>query len=422
MTKHLKYILISLLALSTHTAGAQNDSVFVVHDSELDTDAVIGIPESMMADIDSLLMLWNSKQYMFPLPSNETATYLTALTDSDFQERLNRIPAIVEMPYNNIVRQFIDQYTGKNNKTISFCLGAGNFYIPMFEEALAYYDLPFEFKYLPIIESSLNPMARSKAGAVGLWQFMLATGKRYGLEVNSFVDERQDPVKSTWAAARYLKDLYDIYHDWSLVIAAYNYGPGNINKAIHRAGGEADYWKIYPFLPTETRGYVPAFIAVNYAMQYYCDHHITPMQTQYPIATDTVIIDKMLHFQQVADLCNINIDALRALNPQYKKDIIPGNVKPYALRLPQETLLTFIDLEDSVYLHRSDELLKRRTKIEIPNEVATPSGSKPKTIRVRKGENLGSIAAKYKTTVAKLRKLNGLKNNNIRAGQKLRIR
>jgi membrane-bound lytic murein transglycosylase D len=195
-----------------------------------------------------------------------------------------------------------------------------------------------------------------------------------------------------------------------------------VNKAIHRAGGEADYWKIYPFLPTETRGYVPAFIAVNYAMQYYCDHHITPMQTQYPIATDTVIIDKMLHFQQVADLCNINIDALRALNPQYKKDIIPGNVKPYALRLPQETLLTFIDLEDSVYLHRSDELLKRRTKVDIPKETATPSGSKPKTIRVRKGENLGSIAAKYKTTVAKLRKLNGLNNNNIRAGQKLRIR
>ena len=421
MTKILKYTLLFLLFISVQTANSQNDSVLVVHDNALDADETIGIPEGMLADIDSLLMQWNSKQYMFPQSASEPATYLTAFTDSDYQERLNRIPAIVEMPYNSVVRKFIDQYTSKNSKTISFCLGAGNFYIPLFEEALAYYDLPFEFKYLPIIESSLNPTARSKAGAIGLWQFMLATGKRYGLEVNSLVDERQDPVKSTWAAARYLKDLYDIYHDWSLVIAAYNYGPGNVNKAIHRAGGEADYWKIYPFLPTETRGYVPSFIAVNYIMQYYCDHHIQPMQTQYPIATDTVMIHQNLHFQQVADLCNINLDALRALNPQYKKDIVPGTVKPYPLRLPQETLLTFIDLEDSVYNHRTDELMKRRTKVEIPKEVASKSTT-PQTIRVRKGDNLGTIAARYHTTVAKIKKLNGLKNNNIRAGQKLRIR
>lgn len=420
---HIKTFFASLfLAFVSSTATtAQNDSILIIHDNALDADEAIGLPNGMLADIDSLLMLWNSKQYIFPQPTTETPAYLTALTDSDFQERLNRLPAIIEMPYNSVVRQFIDQYTNRLNKTISFCLGAGNFYIPMFEEALAYYDLPFELKYLPIIESSLNPTARSKAGAVGLWQFMLATGKRYGLEVNSFVDERQDPVKSTWAAARYLKDLYEIYHDWNLVIAAYNYGPGNVNKAIHRAGDEADYWKIYPYLPTETRGYVPAFIAVNYAMQYYCDHHILPMQTQYPIATDTVVVNQSVHFQQIADLCNINIEALRSLNPQYKKDIIPGNVKPYSLRLPQETLLTFIDLEDSIYNHRASEFNKRRATVELPKDAVSKSKS-PTTIKVRNGDNLGSIARRYNTTVAKIKKLNGLKNNNIRAGQKLRIR
>jgi membrane-bound lytic murein transglycosylase D len=230
-------------------------------------------------------------------------------------------------------------------------------------------------KYLPVIESALNPTARSKAGAVGLWQFLLATGQRYGLEVNSLVDERQDPVKSTLAAAQMLKELYGIYKDWNLVIAAYNCGPGNVNKAIHRAGGVTDYWKIYPYLPTETRGYVPAFIAANYAMYYYCEHQIEPLRTAYPVATDTVMISRSLHFDQIAELCNIDKDAIRALNPQFKTDVIPGNVKPYALRLPQDKLLTFIDFGDSVYNHRSSDFFKRRSEVEVADKATTSANT-----------------------------------------------
>lgn len=400
---------------------AQRDSTIVVHDDSLNTDETIGLPEGMLSNVDSLLLLWNSKQYIFPQAPTDQPTYISAFSSADYEQRLSRIPAIIEMPYNNVVHKFIEQYTGRLNKTISFCLSAGNFYIPMFEEALDYYQLPLELKYLPIIESALNPTARSKAGAVGLWQFMLNTGKRYGLEVNSLVDERRDPIKSTWAAAQYLKDLYDIYKDWTLVIAAYNYGPGNVNKAIHRADGIADYWKIYPYLPTETRGYVPAFIAVNYAMQFYCDHHITPMETKYPNATDTVMISQKLHFKQIAELCDIDIEAIRALNPQYLKDIIPGETRPYTLRLPQEKILAFVDVEDSIYEHRANELFKRRAKVEV-DEGKKATSTSPKTVRVRRGDNLGTIARRYGTTVAKIKRLNGLKNSNIRAGQRLRIK
>ena len=193
-------------------------------------------------------------------------------TTEEYQERLRRLPVVMEMPYNSVVQKFIDQYSGRLRRTVSYALGAGNFYIPIFEEALDYYGLPLELKSLPVIESALEPKAKSPAGAVGLWQFMLATGKRYDLKVNSLIDERQDPYKSSWAAARYLRDLYKIYRDWNLVIAAYNCGPTNVNKAIHRANGVRDYWTIYPYLPSETRGYVPAFIAANYIMNYYCEH------------------------------------------------------------------------------------------------------------------------------------------------------
>jgi membrane-bound lytic murein transglycosylase D len=241
--------------------------------------------------------------------------------------------------------------------------------------------------------------------------------------VNSLIDERQDPLKSTWAAARYLKDLYDIYKDWNLVIAAYNCGPGNVNKAIHRAEGVTDYWKIYPYLPTETRGYVPAFIAANYAMYYYCQHQIEPLRTAFPVATDTVMIHKSLHFDQIAELCNIDKEAIRALNPQYKKDLIPGNVKPYALRLPQEKLLAFIDLGDSVYNHRSTDLFKRRATVEIDEKaVKAAAKNKPVYVTVRQGDNLGAIARRNHTTVAKIKRLNNLKNNNIRAGKRLRVK
>lgn len=411
---------------------AQQTDVITVHDDVIGSDEQIGLPEGMLLSVDSLMMQWNARQYLFPEEEVSTSEYLSNLTPEDYAERLSRIPGIMEFPYNGIVQEFIERYTTKNSRTISFCLAAGNFYVPMFEEALEANGLPLELKYLPVIESALNPTARSKAGAVGLWQFLLTTGKRYGLEVNSLIDERQDPVKSTWAAAQMLKELYDIYKDWNLVIAAYNCGPGNVNKAIHRANGETDYWKIYPYLPTETRGYVPAFIAANYAMYYYCEHQIAPLRTAYPIATDTVMITRNLHFDQIAELCDIDKDAIRALNPQYKLDQIPGDIKPYSLRLPQEKILTFIDLGDTIYDHRSDELFKRRKEVDVTeNAVATTTSkkakkseqkNKPVYVTVRQGDTLGGIAKKNRTTVAKIKRLNGLKNNNIRVGRKLRVK
>lgn len=418
-------ILVLLFASSASCASlwAQQENVITVHDEAIGADEQIGLPEGMMLSVDSLMMQWNARQYLFPETTGTASAYLSNLSASDYADRLSRIPAVMELPHNNVVQEFIDRYTGKNRGTISFCLAAGNFYIPLFEEALEAYGLPLELKYLPVIESALNPVARSKAGAVGLWQFMLTTGKRYDLEVNSLIDERQDPLKSTWAAARYLKDLYDIYKDWNLVIAAYNCGPGNVNKAIHRSDGVTDYWKIYPYLPTETRGYVPAFIAANYAMYYYCQHQIEPLRTAFPVATDTVMIHKSLHFDQIAELCNIDKEAIRALNPQYKKDLIPGNVKPYALRLPQEKLLAFIDLGDSVYNHRSTDLFKRRATVEIDEKaVKAAAKNKPVYVTVRQGDNLGAIARRNHTTVAKIKRLNNLKNNNIRAGKRLRVK
>ena len=269
--------------------------------------------------------------------------------------------------------------------------------MPIFEEALEAYQLPLELKYLPIIESALNPKAVSRVGATGLWQFMLATGKQYGLEVNSLVDERRDPVKSSYAAARYLKALYRIFGDWNLVIAAYNCGPENINKAIRRARAAAghaqddapitaadkDYWHIYPYLPAETRGYVPAFIAANYIMTYYCDHNICPMTTRLPAQTDTIIVNRNVHLGQIAGVLELDIDMLRSLNPEFRHDIVPGLTKPYAIRMPLADTGRFIDNQDSIFAYRADELLNKRIEVTINDDV--PTYTKKKTTVRRRG-------------------------------------
>ena len=333
----------------------------------------------------------------------------------------------MEMPHNDIVQECIDRYTGRLRQSISYMLGASNFYMPVFEEALDLYQLPLELKYLPIIESALNPTITSRAGACGLWQFMLTTGKAYGLTINSLVDERRDPVKSSYAAARYLRDLYNIFGDWNLVIAAYNCGPENINKAIRRAGGERDYWKIYPYLPKETRGYVPAFIAANYVMTYYCEHNICPMTSQLPTKTDTVMIDRNVNFSQIADVCGLDINMLRALNPAYKRDIVPGATALSPVRLPVNDVPLFIDRQDSIYATTSTTA--KRLVVEVDDQVVkkvqSSSSRKSKGAqyhKIRSGDNLGSIARKYGTTVNKLKKLNGMRYTNIRAGQSLRVR
>lgn len=361
--KRFKTLILSL-AVGFLSATAQNERI-TVQDDQSGREEVIGLPEGMTQNCDSLINEWMAKKYLYPDTTCANPNYNPTFTTEEYQDRLRRLPVVMEMPYNSVVQKFIDQYSGRLRRTVSYALGAGNFYVPIFEEALDYYGLPLELKYLPVIESALEPKAKSPAGAVGLWQFMLATGKRYNLKVNSLIDERQDPYKSSWAAARYLRDLYKIYKDWSLVIAAYNCGPGTINKAIHRAGGTRDYWAIYPYLPSETRGYVPAFIAANYIMNYYCEHNICPMKTKIPVTTDTVTVTRDLHMQQVAELCNIDIEAIRSLNPQYRTDLIPGTSGPMTLCLPVDALNAFIDLQDSVYNYRADELMTRRQTVEV---------------------------------------------------------
>lgn len=383
---------------------------------------LLEFPETMQSDMDSLYWDWQSKNYISIDENCKMLPEGPKVSDSIYIDRLSRIPTIIEMPFNEVVKKYIEAYTGRLRNKVSFMLGAANFYMPMFEEALEAYDLPLELKYLPVIESALNPKAQSRARATGLWQFMLRTGKIYGLETNSLVEERFDPQKSTWAAARYLKELFNIYKDWNLVLAAYNSGPGNVNKAIRRASGSTDYWDIYPFLPRETRGYVPGFIAVNYVMTYYCEHGICPMESQLPAVSDTVHINKDLHLQQVASVCNIDIEQLRSLNPQFKKDIIPGKSRTYTLRLPNNTVNTFIEREDSIYAFEAKKYLNKRSTVAVNTGSSKGNTKGAQYHKIRSGETLGGIALRYGVSVKQLRSLNGIKGNNIRAGKTLRVR
>ena len=347
-----------------------DEDEFTVIDGEGNTE-VIEFPEAMTFDLDSLMNIYMAKTYLDEPVDCNMRDINPTYSKEDYVDRLSRIPSIMEMAHNDVVQKFIDRYSGRLRHSISYMLGASNFYMPIFEEALETYQLPLELKYLPIIESALNPKAVSRVGATGLWQFMLTTGKQYGLQVNSLVDERRDPVKASYAAARYLSDLYKIFGDWNLVIAAYNCGPANINKAIHRANGEKDYWLIYPYLPKETRGYVPAFIAANYIMTYYSQHNICPMTTRLPAQTDTIMVNQNIHLEQVAEVMGINIDLVRSLNPMYRRDIVPGATELSPIRLPQTETGRFIDLQDSICNYRVDELLGKRTEVEVKDDVPT---------------------------------------------------
>ena len=430
LTMKRLFVLIASFGFLVAHAQQTEQSITVRTDAG---DEVIDLPAGMVSTTDSLYLDWISKNYI-NLGENCTATSVgPQVSDAVYMDRLKRIPAVIEMPYNAIVREFIDMYVTRLRQKVAFMLSANNLYMPIIEEALDLYNLPLELKYLPIIESAMNPMATSRQGAVGLWQFMLNTGKVYGLKNTSWIDERRDPIKSTRAAARYLKDLYDIYHDWNLVLAAYNCGPGTINKAIRRAGGEKDFWALYNYLPKETRGYVPAFIAANYIMTYYCEHNISPLKMNLPESTDTIHVDRPLNLQQVASVCNLNIDQLRALNPIYKKDIIPGNEHPYPLRLPTPVVSYFIDHQDSIYNYKTEAYLTRRDVVNVSASSASvakrgkstssaSSRSKAQYHKIKNGETLGGIAGKYGVSVATLRKLNGIKGSNIRAGQSIRVR
>lgn len=417
-----KKIIITFITAFIWLGCATLNAQVRVAEEPLAADSLI-LPEGMQAhELDSLLNDWNVRSHLTADDSCNATGENPQFTEEEYISRLSRLPNVIEMPYNKEVRRYIDQYCERMRRSVSIFLGAGNFYIPLFEEALESYQLPLELKYLPIIESALNPKATSRVGAAGLWQFMIATGKQYGLEVTSLVDERRDPIKSSYAAARYLKDLYDMFGDWTLVIASYNCGPNNTLKAITRAGGVKDYWKIYPYLPAETRGYVPAFIAANYVMNYYCQHNICPLETNLPQSADTLNVTRNVYMEQIVDLCGVSMDEVKALNPQYRTNLIPGESRPCTIKLPSSAVAAFLTAGDSIYTHRIGELAKNRKVVEVDESKAPSSSAGSRTVKVRKGDTLGSIAQRNRTTVTKIKRLNGLKNNNIRVGQKLRVR
>ena len=474
---------VCVLTLAPLAASAQNNDDEITIIDPNGQQEVFEVPEALTNEVDSLLKLYHSQMYLTPDGDCQYRDENPYFSDEVYKERLMRMPNIMEMPYNEVVRKFIDRYASRMRRAVGYWLGASNFYMPIFEQALETYNMPLELRYLPVIESGLNPKATSRVGAAGLWQFMLVTGKQYGLTVNSLVDERRDPIKSSYAAAHFLSDLYKIFGDWNLVIAAYNCGPENINRAIHRAGGERDYWKIYPYLPKETRGYVPAFIAANYIMNYYCEHNICPMRTQLPAKSDTVVVNRDVHLKQVAAVCQLSLEELRTLNPQYRRDIVNGSSGPSIIRLPEMAVNTFIDYEDSIYNYNTETLLTKRSEVAVeeakpevmrytPTTYTAPrqmsrherralaasnkssrhdrklsreerrskhkadredrhsrkskrgKGKKEvsQSITIKEGQTLSEIARKNHTTVDKLKKLNGIKGSNIRAGKKLKVK
>lgn len=446
MMKLKQYILATAIILSPAMVWAQSENpndddeeVIVVEEEDddeeetADESSEIEFPEALSTDLDSLLHLYNVQTYLTPDGNCDLPNVNPVYEPEVYKERLRKLPTIIELPYNDVVQKVIDKYSGNLRRSVSIMLGASNFYMPIFEQALEEYGIPLELKYLPVIESSLNPNAVSRVGATGLWQFMLATGKQYGLEVNSLVDERRDPVKASYAAAHYLSDLYKIFGDWNLVIAAYNCGPENINKAIHRSGDQRDYWKIYPYLPRETRGYVPAFIAANYIMNYYCEHNICPMRAELPVKTDTVVVNQDVHFEQIAAVLNMPVAQLQTLNPQYRRNIVNGGTKPSAIRLPQAKAIEFIDKQDSIMAYNPDAYIAKRAEVDVNDSsvASTTTTKKSKNSKrssrgssatVKKGDTLSAIAKRNHTTVAKLRRLNGIKGSAIKPGQKIRVK
>lgn len=386
------YIMMAITAMSFGNAYAQ--SVITVEDEDGDTED-IEMPEGMTVEADSILQEYDNKTRL--AEGNSNSINDLPYDDQILVDRLAHIPTTIEMPLNNITRKFIDQYCNRMKNSVAVMLGSANFYMPFFEEALEHYGLPLELKFLPVIESALRPTAQSHAGAVGLWQFMLATGKTYGLEINTLVDERRDPVKSSYAAAHFLSDLYEKFGDWGLAIAAYNCGENAVSKALLRAGGNEgdDYWSIYNQLPRETRGYVPAFIAATYIMNYYCEHGITPMEASLPTETDTVVVTKEVGFSQVASVCGVTVDELRALNPQYRRDIVPVD---YALRMPDHAIEAFILNEDSIYA--SSSVMRRRVIEDINEAPATTTRARTAT-RTTRTTKARTASRGRKTTAAK---------------------
>jgi membrane-bound lytic murein transglycosylase D len=408
----------------SHIVKAADDTIVNFDDVEVNDNEEEILDFNMNRNLDSLLSIWylqralrDSSEILIDI---EEDRQLADLPDSVYIERLKRMPTIIDLPYNDVVRRCIIAYTQKDPEKSEMILGLAYYYLPIIEEILDMYELPLELRAMAIIESALNPRAVSRAKAKGMWQFMYPTALRYNLKINSFVDERFDPVTATHAAAKYLKDLYNIFGNWSLAIAAYNCGDGNVRKAIRRSGGKSDYWDIYPYLPRETRGYVPLFVGAGYLLEYYKEHNLRPKQVSMPAQVDTFVINKMLHFEQVSDMVGIPIDELRDFNPQYLHDIIPGTSAPYVLRIPFEYTGLFAEKEQEIYAYKDSVYFNPNIIKQIAQRNATTTVGGRTIHRVRKGETLSSIALKYGIKISDLQYWNNIgKSTRINAGQKL---
>jgi membrane-bound lytic murein transglycosylase D len=392
--------------------------------------------------LDSMMDLWYVKkanekiskkvQNIYNYAPNEVPTF----SDSVYNSRILAIESPLPYTYNKIVKPFIDLYALRKRNQVERMLGLSEHYFPYFEDVLEKNNMPHELKFLAVIESALNPVAVSHAGAAGMWQFMPSTGKLYHLSINSYLDERKDPYKSTLAAAQLLQDLYNLYGDWFLALAAYNCGPGNVRKAIARSGGKKTFWEIYNYLPKETRGYVPAFIAATYVFKYHREHNLYPVEVNLPISTDTVLVQEQIDFKSIAQVIDVDVEELRTLNPQYKLDVIPARSKPYPLRLPTSKAWSYCTMQDSIYTcyykskgiikkeivnvnKQSDEFVQNKQSTNALKTSTSNNSVSTLKYKVKEGDFLSLIASMYDVSVYSLQRLNNLKGNTIHAGQEL---
>jgi membrane-bound lytic murein transglycosylase D len=395
-------------------ASPLNDTIIIKNDDSTDI---------ITRNLDSLMNSWYIRLALKDFPDFSADSVIGEFPDSVYEERITKINSIINLPFNSIIRNHIHVYTVKKLEAFQAILGLSDYYFPMIEDIFDSYGLPAELKYMAVIESALNPNAVSRMGATGLWQFLYSTGKMYGLTINSVVDERRDPVRATHAAARYIRDMYNIYHDWILVIAAYNCGPGNVNKAIRRSGNRKDYWQIYYRLPRETRGYIPQFVAAAYAINYYKEHHIQPLPVNIPIAVDTIMINKDIHLSQISEVMDLPLGELRALNPQYRTGLIPGSSRPLSITLPMTHIGDFIDLADTIRNHKPEVFLSNKNITVNPSRSTYyPPDVKGKTklyYTVKEGDNLGFIAEWYNVGLSRIRYWNNIYSNTIRIGQRI---
>lgn len=414
-SNHLRHIVHSLFLLQMlllpSFVSAQN-----VED-KVDTNYYMTIDA---ANYDSLLNNFYMQQFRRSASRHQSrrATMMYAdfdnIPDSVFVNRLQSLHTVVPLTYNSEVRAYIKVYVRIMTHRLDAMLSLSEYYFPMFEEMLDRHKVPEELKYLTIVESALNPQATSRAGAAGLWQFMYGTGKHYDLEISSLVDERRDPFKSTAAAARYLRTLYDMYGDWQMAMAAYNCGPGNVNKAIARSGGKHTFWEVYPYLPRETRGYVPKYIAATYIMNYYHEHGLVAGHYDIPVRTDTIHLHRDVHLGVVEKFTAIPSEQLRQLNPQFRTDVIPASSRMYALSLPTGKTSLFLQYEDTICKESKDTISKKA--------VVALSTNTPVYHKVRKGETFSSIAKKYGVSVSSLRRWNGKsRKSTLKVGTRLKI-